>query len=270
MAKFRNYTTVQGKPAVPEIELLTCCRTTVCGNWWLPDLRAPFWRLYRNHDNLAKLVHRGKNITLQRDRLYLIAPETVGYGQQKEDFDHLFIHFIAGHPYDNCRDFIIEIPEDRHSRHAVAVISATLRRNVFSPPAAMAALQLCATALTALPESLVPPIAADHRLQPVLEMIKAHPERTYANAELAELAGMSVNTLLRHFREQCGRSPQQYLIEARLQRACVMLQHSALSMEEVAEQTGFCDRFYFTRMFTRYRKISPAEFRKLNSQSTPQ
>lgn len=253
-----------GKPAVPEIELLSCRRLLVAGGWRLPDLRAPYWRLYRNRDEGAAIVRPDGTVELRRDRFYLIAPETVGHGTQQVDFDQLFLHFLVGAPYDRCRNFIWELPEDPILRHAVAVITVEQRHPLLTPVAAMAAMSLCAAALTQLPKTLLPVRAPDPQLQAVLEELNAHPERHYVNRELAERIGMSVNTFLRRFHAACGKSPQQYLTEARLRRACVLLQYSSLSMEEIAERTGFCDRFYFTRMFTRCRQLSPAAFRKLN------
>ena len=48
----------------------------------------------------------------------------------------------------------------------------------------------------------------------------------------------------------------------RVERACVLLHATGNSIEQIAEATGFCDRYHFTRVFTRLRGVSPAAFRK--------
>ncbi|MBN2643365.1 MAG: helix-turn-helix transcriptional regulator, partial [Victivallales bacterium] len=44
--------------------------------------------------------------------------------------------------------------------------------------------------------------------------------------------------------------------------AASLLLHSKMSIDEIAEHTGFCDRYYFTRVFRKFRYTSPAKFRR--------
>jgi AraC-like DNA-binding protein len=53
-----------------------------------------------------------------------------------------------------------------------------------------------------------------------------------------------------------------YINTKRLQRAVSLLRSSGNSIQEVAEQCGFLDMNYFSRLFKRYYGISPREFRK--------
>jgi transcriptional regulator GlxA family with amidase domain len=40
------------------------------------------------------------------------------------------------------------------------------------------------------------------------------------------------------------------------------LHHSALSIEQIAERCGFCDRYHFSRVFQKHREMGPATFRR--------
>ena len=249
------------KPAIPEIELLSCWRMRL-KTWLHPNLQAPYWRLYRNGDNHGIITWRGQTFPLQKGKLYLIAPETPFASELDGECDHLFAHFLARTPFDHCRDHIQTIAENAAMRVAVELITGELNREYQTPLAAMAVFSLIAAALITLPPETLTVPRPDPRLLPVVKMIDAAPEKAYANEMLAGMAGMSVNSFIRRFRTGFGVSPQQFIVEERLRRACFMLQYSGRSIDEIAELTGFCDRFYFTRMFTRYRNISPAEFRK--------
>jgi len=44
--------------------------------------------------------------------------------------------------------------------------------------------------------------------------------------------------------------------------SCRLLHHSELSIKQIAERTGFCDRGHFSRVFRGERGLGPAEFRK--------
>ena len=53
-----------------------------------------------------------------------------------------------------------------------------------------------------------------------------------------------------------------YLLELRLNTAMKLLRHTDHSIEQIARECGFGDRYYFTRIFTKHRQTTPAAFRK--------
>ena len=52
-----------------------------------------------------------------------------------------------------------------------------------------------------------------------------------------------------------------YIIDMRVRKACEMLKYSDVSVTEIAESTGFCDIFYFSRMFKKAIGVSPTNYR---------
>jgi len=83
------------------------------------------------------------------------------------------------------------------------------------------------------------------------------------NADLAELAHMNVNSFSRLFRQATGETPQAHLTRLRVEEACVLLHEAALAIPDVAEATGFCDRYHFTRVFRKGRGMTPGAFRRM-------
>lgn len=53
----------------------------------------------------------------------------------------------------------------------------------------------------------------------------------------------------------------EYSARRRIGIACSLLHRSNLSMDEVAQQTGFCDRYHFSKVFKQIRGVSPGTFR---------
>lgn len=95
-----------------------------------------------------------------------------------------------------------------------------------------------------------------------VQAINDAPAHPWSNPELARLVAMSTEGFIRAFRRSVGETPIQYVQQVRIQKACRLLADPALSMEQVAELTGFSDRFYFTRVFKKQTNVTPAKYRK--------
>lgn len=67
------------------------------------------------------------------------------------------------------------------------------------------------------------------------------------------------------FKEEIGDTPINYLIKIRLEHAKeLLLNHSNLSVKEIASIVGYDDAYYFSKLFKKYYEYSPAEFKKRN------
>ncbi|WP_102410263.1 AraC family ligand binding domain-containing protein [Beduinella massiliensis] len=64
--------------------------------------------------------------------------------------------------------------------------------------------------------------------------------------EIARAMGLSRSQLFRVFKQVCGRSPQQVLLEKRLSQARRLLEETSLSIAEVAEASGFSGAVHLT------------------------
>ena len=103
----------------------------------------------------------------------------------------------------------------------------------------------------------------DSRILQGIRYMERHIRETeISNSLLAALGGMSVNAYARLFKEQTSFSPRKYLVRMRVEKACNMLHHSELSIEQIAASCGFSDRYYFTRVFTQNMFTSPGAYRK--------
>ncbi|WP_186438370.1 AraC family transcriptional regulator [Cohnella terricola] len=86
-------------------------------------------------------------------------------------------------------------------------------------------------------------------------------------AQLAEMSSMSTRHYSRLFRKMTGKSPIEYLIEQRLNRAKRLLLTSGDSIQEIAASTGFRDPFHFSRSFKRYTSVSPRVYVHLRKEN---
>lgn len=82
-----------------------------------------------------------------------------------------------------------------------------------------------------------------------------------ALADLADVAGMSANHLLRSFRQAFGQTPHQYISALRLARARELLAGTDLPVTEICLAVGFTSLGSFSWLFRRSVGLAPAEYR---------
>ncbi len=81
--------------------------------------------------------------------------------------------------------------------------------------------------------------------------------------DICSLIYLSPCHFKRVFKEETGRSPHQYLMDIRLEKARELLGRKENSIEDVANQCGFVNAGHFAVAFKRSVKLSPSEFRKI-------
>lgn len=79
--------------------------------------------------------------------------------------------------------------------------------------------------------------------------------------EVAEAVGLSADYLRHEFRRQRGCSLIDYVTTLRVDRARTLLVHSRLPLKQIATLCGFRDEYYFSRVFQRRTRTTPARYR---------
>lgn len=80
--------------------------------------------------------------------------------------------------------------------------------------------------------------------------------------DAAKLAGMAPSSFSRFFHQKTGQTFQQYVVEQRLNAACIRLMQSEDTVIEIAYSCGFNNLSNFNRHFRKHHGMTPQEFRK--------
>lgn len=91
--------------------------------------------------------------------------------------------------------------------------------------------------------------------------------------QIAEFLGYHPTYFSSFFKKEIGLSPQQYLVNFRMQKAREMLANTTLSIGQIAFSVGYSDYFAFAKRFHMSEKCTPTEYRiknvkKLSSRNT--
>ena len=101
-----------------------------------------------------------------------------------------------------------------------------------------------------------------HQLRSVLKYIDEHYDQKITLKGLAAMANSSPHHFCRLFKSITGMPPVAYVNYLRINEAMKLLQQQHLPIGEVALTVGFNDSNYFSRMFKKYKKISPKDVAK--------
>ncbi|MBO9402584.1 AraC family transcriptional regulator [Shimia sp. R9_3] len=103
--------------------------------------------------------------------------------------------------------------------------------------------------------------AKDERIARAIAAIHSNSGGSLSNAELADIAGMSVSNFADRFKQVMGQGPGAYLRGWRLDQAAEALLHSSASIEAIADRVGYASKEAFSRAFQAKFGQSPSAWR---------
>jgi AraC family transcriptional regulator len=105
-----------------------------------------------------------------------------------------------------------------------------------------------------------------HKLRRVKEFISANLEEDLSLAEISAVADLSQFHFARAFRRSTGMTPQQFLMQQRIERAKELLSKDDLPIVEISLRTGFKNQSHFTSLFRKFTSLTPKVWREAGSQ----
>ncbi len=95
-----------------------------------------------------------------------------------------------------------------------------------------------------------------------LNYIEFHYMEPLSLENLAARFSVNKNYLSARFHKEVEVTVTDYINQTRVNRATGLLRHTALSVQQIAEQCGFTDANYFTRTYKKIQGFTPNEYRK--------
>ena len=107
-----------------------------------------------------------------------------------------------------------------------------------------------------------PIIAYSRTVRLAIRRIIDTPHMSLSASTLAKELNISASQLHNLFAKEVGTSVGNYVRNRVLSAAEEDLKSESRSIKEIAEKYGFCDQFYFSRLFSKQYGISPSRYRK--------
>ncbi len=229
--------------------------------WALKGLNDPFWRLYLPIPGEAFISTQTDDLQT-RTRLvpgeaYLIPPRTTINSGNLGPFSKWYAHFTLGPGGDRATPGVFPVQVTANMQATIETLA-----DLTGAPFPWIAAALVAEALQQLPAKVWTGRKVDPRVERAMDFMHASLARKLSVEDVARAAGMSPRNLNHLFQQDLEMSPMRVLLDFRLDKACRLLRHDDASIEQIAEDCGFPNRYYFSRMLKQHRGTSPAAYRR--------
>lgn len=95
-----------------------------------------------------------------------------------------------------------------------------------------------------------------------IEYMNYHYQEKIKINELAEYIGVNRSYLTNMFKKEVGYSPQEYLVNLRIEKAKQLIRNTRMTISAIAEQIGYSDQLAFSKIFKQKLGMSPKHYRQ--------
>jgi len=241
-------------------------RYMLAREWNFSNVIFPHWHCYWTADHSGGSIHCDGNVwPLDPENLIMIAPGTLIESRNRHPFMQLYCHFCLDIPFVIVPTGVYSVKNDPWMMELIHKICNLATNNNASK--SLLPLEVGSFIYHAVTQLPFDTFAQKPNILPKIKQTVDYLRKNYtqhiSNTTLAKKINMSRNAFLRLFTQEMGCAPQYYIHQLRIEHACLRLRFSKLSIEEIADETGFNDRYHFSRMFKKFQKNSPAAYRKL-------
>ncbi|MGF6566601.1 arabinose operon transcriptional regulator AraC [Kosakonia cowanii] len=225
----------------------------------------------------AGVIHRNNETFICRENDILLfppgCPHHYGREAQSTYWDHLWIYFIP-RPY-----WIDWLKWDRNWHQIGLTQSADVVFVEQLKTAVKEVIQLNSSpdrvdkilAMNSLEKALLycfkqqpasNRASVDPRINAICQYLDENLAAKLTISELAAKAYLSSSRLAHLFRQEIGMTIWGWREKQRMSRAAMLLQHTQLTISQIAQVVGYDDALYFSRLFHQQYHVGPREYRK--------
>lgn len=255
-----------------QLHLIQCKLLTIDRSWDARDVCSTFWRFYINNRDGASIWWPGGRYPLPAGQVHLI-PAYVRFSCANDrPIDHLYAHFdLVGLPPILQKQLLarpFSVPLSPTHRPLLTRYEAG--HTPETDPLALcltqsAIFESLSTMLTQLPADSYAQLAnfftAPNPLRPALQLVEQRLPSPLTVPEMASACNLSPDHFIRQFRKLMRQTPARYVLQRRLALAARRLLYSEDTIDQIALDHGFANRFHFTRAFSREMNTTPAAYR---------
>lgn len=104
---------------------------------------------------------------------------------------------------------------------------------------------------------------SDKVIDDVLTYLRRYYYEDISSKKIEAIFHMNFDYLNRRFKKITGKTIFYFLNEYRIEQSKIMLKSGHLSNRQIAAETGFCNEYYFSRVFKKYTNLTPGAYKKI-------
>lgn len=104
---------------------------------------------------------------------------------------------------------------------------------------------------------------SDRRMEQINDFLRENYNKDFSLAELSQLAGLSPYHFIRVFKKHFNKTPYDYLLDLKVEKAKQMLAKENINITEVCFSCGFNNSSHFSAVFKRRTGLSPSQYRHI-------
>jgi len=97
------------------------------------------------------------------------------------------------------------------------------------------------------------------RVKNMISYIQGNYAKNITRKDLSEKFNLTPEYINCIFKKETGTTPTEFIHSLRIREGYRLIQEESLSIKETAFRTGFCDEFYFSKIFKRIMKFPPSQ-----------
>ncbi|MGY0700168.1 helix-turn-helix domain-containing protein [Bacillus sp. FSL K6-1560] len=103
-----------------------------------------------------------------------------------------------------------------------------------------------------------------HRMKQMLNWIHLHYAEKITLEDIAKAGQLSRSECCRYFKRMLNKTPLRYVMDYRIQKSLLLLQHPESNVTEVSYQVGFNSTSYFISKFQQAMNMTPLSYKKIH------
>ncbi len=247
----------------------------ITDEWNAQNVKSPFWRFYRNDNDGASIQIKGEDYPLESGKFYFVPAGVQFSCRNTVKLHHFYVHFellgLPGVVMQEMFSFPVRLPVLYEHRFSQSELFSSLKTTgrvdivaeCYLKSMVYEGLAICLSRMSPERKEKFAQLTSEiGPIYPAIACIDLDLSRSFSNLFLANECSMSENHFIRRFGVILGQTPARYIRERRVALAAQKLLFSTDSIEKIAEETGFGNRSYFSRVFANTTGFSPAAYRK--------
>ena len=219
-----------------------------------------FWHLYWNSRAGASVFFAGKEYPFKSAKVYLIPAHTLFSTKLRRPVDHFYVDFSINGYFKHLNYGIYSMDAAYLKSRLPSFIrtkDSYMRKNII--------YSMLWHYLSEIPSECYlenEQKVFDRRIAQAIAIMEQSIASPPNMQKLSKRVGMSTTNFYLLFRKETNKTPMEFMMQLRLTRANSMLCHTDENIDEIAAQSGFADRYHFSKYFKKKSGMAPVEYRR--------